>query len=111
MKHNVIIEQRVVGYVEGETYFKRIQGSKHILRTPPAIAFGVAALKQAEYFGAVNVEITESETNEIYYATIEFIRENGFKIQRGGWEEQIALPLNKWDTKTKRLLNKQQSLF
>ena len=48
----VRLGKKVVGTVEGNTFSKTVDSSKHFLRTPPAIAFDELALSQAEEMGA-----------------------------------------------------------
>lgn len=83
---------RVVGYVRKGTFFKTI-AANHYLRKPPAIAFSVDSLDQAEQAGAVWVQVKDRETGVIYRATIEHIRSRGFAVNRG-FEPQIALSLD-----------------
>jgi hypothetical protein len=86
---------RVVGKVEGDTFYKSLDGSRHFLRIPPAICFDVQSLKEAERAGAVYTEVTDRETGRAYRASIRSIWENGFKVNRG-FGEQISLPFDKW---------------
>lgn len=83
------------GKVGGDTWYKTIAGSRHILRQPPAIAFDLETVNQAERAGAVRVRVTDRETGTLYTASLAHIREAGFSFDRGfGW--QIALPLQGW---------------
>lgn len=88
----IFVGARVVGYVCGDVFKKTITGSKHILRTPPGIAFDVSSLDDAERMGARLAEATDRETGRVYRAKIDFIRSNGFSVSRG-FGNQIALPL------------------
>jgi hypothetical protein len=89
------VGRHVVGEVVGDTFKKRVRASSHFLRTPPAIAFGVSTLDDAERAGARYVEVTDTESGCIYRATIATIRARGFELNRG-FGEQIALALNLW---------------
>lgn len=100
---------RVVGEVRKDTFYKTI-APNHYLRKPPAIAFSVESLNQAANFGAVRVEVKDRETGTIYRATIAQIREKGFSVNRAGFEEQIALPLDGWAKQAKGM-PRQRSLF
>ncbi len=83
------------GYVNSGTLHKQVQGSKHFLKRPPAIANDIDLLAAAENLGAVRVVILDTETRQTYTASIEHIRQAGFRINRG-FGEQIALPLSGW---------------
>lgn len=87
--------QKPIGFVRGRTFCKSIQGSKHLLRRPPALAFDVSSLDAAERAGAVDVAVTDGETGRIYRASIADIRRYGFTLTRGhGY--QVALPLDRY---------------
>lgn len=87
--------QRVVGAVWGDTFKKNIHGSKHLLKQPPAIAFDLGTLDQAERAGAKQARVTDLETGTVYQADICAVREHGFTFDRG-FGRQIALTLDRW---------------
>lgn len=84
-----------VGVVHGDTFVKSIDGSKHMLRQPKAIAFDVSTLEDAESIGATNAAITDRDTGLTYYANFDTIRRYGFPVIRGHGR-QIALPIDRW---------------
>ena len=86
---------RPIGYVEGGVFRKSISGSKHILRSPRAIAFDRSTLRDAERDGAVWVEVTDDETRTVYTARIADIWTHGFAVNRG-YGDQIALALQRF---------------
>lgn len=91
--HNTVYAgTRIVGTVRNGTFHKTVKSS-HFLRQPPALAFDIDSLAQAERLGASRVEVFNKETGEYFKATIAHIREAGFALNRG-YGEQIALPLN-----------------
>jgi hypothetical protein len=85
----------VVGKVEGNTFYKAVDGSRHFLRVPPAICFNVQSLKEAEQANADYIEVTDRETGKAYRASIRLVWDSGFKVNRG-FGDQIALPFDKW---------------
>lgn len=87
---------RQVGEVLNGVFKKTISASRHILRRPPAIALAVEALEQAEQAGAQDIEIKDIETGQLYTSTVEHFRRYCFPLQRGGFEPQIALPLERF---------------
>jgi hypothetical protein len=91
---------RVVGKVEGDTFYKFIKGSKHLLRVPPAIAFDVFSLDEAQDAGAIRLQVVDYETGTVYKSTIQHIREQGEEFNRG-YGNQIFLVLEGW-MKSKR---------
>lgn len=86
--------KRIVGEVVGDTFYKTI-APNHYLKKPPAIAFDVSSLNDAEQAGAVWAEVQDRSTGVIYRATVDRIRYKGFEFNRG-WGNQIALTLNGW---------------
>jgi hypothetical protein len=91
----IYVGKKIIGNVKGDTFYKRISSFRHFLRKPPAIAFDVQTLLDAEQVGAVNVEVNDYETGDIYRSTIEQIRREGFEMDRG-YGHQIALPISIW---------------
>ena len=87
-----------VGQVGGGIFKKSILGSRHFLRKPRAIALSVESLKQAEQVGASEIQITDKETGRVYSCSIEHFKEFAFPIQRGGFEPQLALPIERFIT-------------
>ena len=91
----IYAQGRCVGEVRGDTFYKTVRGSVHMLRKPRAWAFDWRSLADAERSGARLVEIHDSETGNTYRASVETIRAHGFVFNRGAGR-QIALPLDRW---------------
>jgi hypothetical protein len=99
----------VVGRVTGNIFLKTIQGSKHILRKPQAIAISIDALEAAERAGATTIQITDTETGVMYKSSVEHFRGHAFELDRG-FGPQLALTLEGW-TRTRRGALEQLGLF
>ena len=108
-KINIYIAGKIVGYVATDTFYKKLAGSRHFLRKPPAIAFDVASLEQAKAAGAEVVKVTDKETGITYTATILHIFAKGKKFNRG-YGEQIYLTMNGWSRRGKGITT-QRGLF
>lgn len=93
----IMIRGRVSGFYMERTreYYRRVDGSRHFLRKPPAITNDIDALGEAERLGADRVRIVDSETGNEYLCAIPIIRDYGFPIDRG-YGQQIALPFAYW---------------
>lgn len=91
------IGNRVSGFYmpRTKTYYRRINGSKHLLKKPIAITNDVEALMKAEALGADRVRIVDSETDIEYSATIQLIHEYGVAMNRG-FGDQLYLLLGYW---------------
>lgn len=81
---------------KGRRYsFKTISGSKHILRTPPAIAFDKSVLEQAERLGVEYHVVKDRESGRVRCAEHSKFMKHGFPVAR--WSTpQFALPLGFW---------------
>lgn len=86
---------RVVAQVIGHTLYRRVSATLHFLRRPPAIAFDVVVIAQAESVGATCAEVYATDTGDRYTADFATIRARGFILNRG-YGQQIALPLTQW---------------
>jgi len=84
-----------IGYVNGRFFRKSIAGSRHMLRSPKAIAFDVCTLDDAQRAGATDVSVTDSETGRTYCAPIDDVRRYGFTVARGHGR-QVALTLDRY---------------
>ena len=94
--NQIRVSNRYIGEVEDGKFKKRIQFSKHALHTPPALALSVETIVQAEQFGAHEIEITDLESGRVYSCSLEHFNRYSWKIQRGGFEPQRALALERW---------------
>lgn len=86
-----------IGEVSGTTFRKVIEGSKHFLRRPPAIAFDVVTIQEAEKLGAKDIMVVDKETKKKYRTTIFNLWHFGFMFNRGKGD-QIALRMPYWKT-------------
>ncbi len=81
--------------LDGFRLVRRVRGSLHQLRRPPAWSFERGILEQAHTAGARVVEVHDVESQTTYTAPLALLWQKGIRIQRGHGE-QIALPLNLW---------------
>lgn len=89
------VNNKVVGQVIGDKFTKKIKGSKHFLRVPPAISFDMQSLKDAYKGGATSVAVLDTETGDSYFASLLDVYALGTMIDRG-YGKQIFLPLEYW---------------
>ncbi len=95
--YQIRVAGRHVGEVVSGVFKKRISGSRHMLHKPPALALSVESVTQAEQAGASEIQITDKETRRVYSCSFEYFKQNSFSIQRGSFEPQFALPIDKFD--------------
>ena len=86
---------QVVASLEGRTLRKRVRGSLHQLRRPPAWAIDLQIFDTAKRDGALILEIYDTETGKTYWTPISTFDCWGFELDRGHGC-QVALPLERW---------------
>jgi hypothetical protein len=87
----------VVGHVSEGVFYKTMRASVHFLQKPRAICFDVASLHDAERLGARHVEVTDSETGQVYRAALGTVWAKGRPLDRG-YGQQWRLDLCHWNT-------------
>ena len=92
---SIVLAGRIVGMVRDHELVKRVQESKHLLRSPRGWAIDTYALSVARTLGAVGVRIEDTETGKTYRADLTTIDAHGWPFDRGHGR-QIALPLHYW---------------
>ncbi len=87
---------RIIGHVRDHTFIKRVIGSKHQLRKPPAWCISKAAFCEHIWPNTNNIIIEDLESGLTYQTSTEVFAEHCFEMQRGNFEPQLALTLNYW---------------
>ena len=106
----IIVKNKKVGFVSGNTFFKRVKASKHFLKKPPAIAFDVVSLDIAMEYGADKIRVLDTENDVIYSATIQDVLTNGWEINYKNFGKQVAMVKSKWDTSCRLCDQKQKHI-
>ena len=97
------VKNKVVGLVENGIFKKKVNGSKHFLRKPPAIAFDVDTINSAKKSGAKHIEIFDKDSNNFYLTRMAKLDEKGFEFNRG-FGKQVAMVMSDWfELKKERL--------
>ncbi len=86
---------RVVGHVAGDTFYKRAQASKHMLRAPRGWAVDAPILAELRALGVATVTVTDTESDTTYSAPLAEFSAHGVAFNRG-FGPQVALPLGRW---------------
>jgi hypothetical protein len=103
----IYVGSKVAGHVVGGTLKKTIDGSKHMIKKPPAIAFDRAVINRAQTLGATHVEVYDFESRTTYYAEMSTLKGHGIDIDRG-YGKQIALTLDYWGVNGQPSVREQQ---
>ncbi len=85
---------KVYGVIENRTLKKRIVGTKHFLRKPPAIAID-ADLFQRYRAEFDTIEVQDVETGAVYRLSARSFEALAFPLERG-YGQQLAVVLSRW---------------
>jgi len=98
MKRPVRNGDRVVGFVEGDTFFQRLR-PEHLLHSPLSVAKSEGALRTAQRLGTTRYQGTLTSTGEVFITPLgAFWGPYSFEVSRSGYEVQRALPLTAFHT-------------
>lgn len=93
----VVINERTCGFVmPGGVYYKRINGSVHIIRKYHAIGFGLDVLAIIEKMGVERIRVVDADTGISYLTTIQTLRSEGIEFNDRHFGKQLALRCNKF---------------
>jgi len=86
---------KAIGRSDGRTFRKTIKGSKHLLRSPRAIAIDAEAYDHEIALNCQYIEICDTESRTLYQSTVvDFDRYKG-ELNRGHGR-QYYLRLSRW---------------
>jgi hypothetical protein len=91
----IYLDDKPVGTVEGQTFVKCVQASRHFLRTPPAIAIDSGVVRELKALGVQQVRVIDLESSKVYVAPLQYFDDHGITVNRGHGEQR-ALLLDQW---------------
>lgn len=89
---------RVVGRMDGSTFVRMADPSRHMLRSPVAWCHDNALLDRLGRAGCTVIRIEAKDGTAAWMAPLAVIRGKGFPVHRPGWPEQTGLVLAEWAT-------------
>lgn len=98
----ISVNNKKIGYVEGDTFYKIVFGSKHFLRKPPAITYNDSAIEDAKGNGATKLAVYDSEADVFYTADMSILDNNHIKIDYG-YGPQLALKFCYWQKHSRKI--------
>ncbi len=104
----ISVGNKVVGYIEGNTFFKPVLGSRHKLRNPPAWAIDAEVFDTQVKPNTVEMVVIDRETGTEYHISTELFDRLKGKLNRG-FGRQYFLTLKHWETED--IDNKQLRLW
>lgn len=93
----ITVEGKIAGYIRGDSFHKRVIGSKHQLRKLPAWSISKAAFCEQILPNTQQLIVEDIEVGVAYHCSTELFARHCFEIQRGSFEPQLALTLNYWE--------------
>ena len=94
--HPYSLDGRPVAWFNGNTLYKTIDGEKHLLRKPKAIAWAACIVDDAVGRGCTQLEVLDRRTRVTYRSSAERFQTFAGRLNRG-YEEQRFLTLDRWD--------------
>lgn len=88
---------KISGRLAAGTFYKVVQGSKHFLRIPLAIAIDKCIYESLRRKGCTRIEVLDKESGIIYATTLDNFSQYSVKLNRG-WGDQLYLVLGRWQT-------------
>lgn len=89
------IDGNIIGSVENGVFTKRVQGSTHMLKTPPAWAIDCKAFLEQVFFHAHTIRIVEKKSKAIYEISTKTFNNRKVYFDRG-FGPQYFVPLKYW---------------
>jgi hypothetical protein len=89
-------DNKVMGFIDGNIFMKRVRGSRHLLRSVPGWAFDVEVLEILDNEGVRSIHITDIETGQTFEAELDVLRDRGQPIRFPKYGPQLILPLSYW---------------
>lgn len=90
----ILLGDKYIGEIRDDVFVKRVQGSRHLLKRPKAIAIDKGIVERIRY--EVNViEVVDLESEVTYRTSMKQFLEKSIFIDRK-YGEQLALPLQYW---------------
>jgi len=74
---------RIIGFSDGVVFKKTVEGSKHLLKCPPAIAIDAVAYENDIAPTHERIEVKDVETDRLYSISIEAFERNKEEMDRG----------------------------
>lgn len=93
----VTIKGRTCGYLMPDgTYYKRIEGSRHIIRKLHGIGFSNDVIALAEQMGASRIRVVDADTGIEYLSTFAKLRAEGIAWNDRIFGAQLVLRCNQF---------------
>lgn len=90
-------EMRMVGQTTDGEFRKRVERSKHFLRTPPAICIEKTVFDQLAVEFIELIRVKDMERLEYWEVPYDIFNRHKMSIERGGFAPQYALTLDWWE--------------
>ena len=95
-RNPVRVGNRVVGHIEDGVFHKKVKGSRHQLKVPPAWCISSEAFDEYILPDCSQIVIEDQESGMTYRVSTAAFQRHCFRIERGAFEPQLGLTMRHW---------------
>ena len=92
----VRVGTRIVGYIEDGVFYKKVKGSRHQLKVPPAWCISSEAFDDYILPDCYQIVVEDQESGVTYKVSTVVFQRHCFRVERGSFEPQLGLTMRHW---------------
>jgi hypothetical protein len=92
----VRVGTRIVGYIEDGVFHKKVKGSRHQLKVPPAWCISSEAFDDCILPSCDQIVVEDQESGITYRVSTVVFQRHCFRVERGNFEPQLGLAMRHW---------------
>ena len=92
----VRVGKRVVGHIEDGVFHKKVKGSRHQLKVPPAWCISSEAFDDCILPDCHHIVVEDQESGITYRVSTVVFQRHCFRVERGNFEPQLGLVMRHW---------------
>ncbi len=97
----VYVDRKIIGDIDARTFTKRVKGSKHMLRQPPAWGIDAPIFDEQIKPNCDTIVVIDMETDKKYQVSVELFNKQKGTLDRG-FGKQYYLTLKWWNSEKSR---------
>lgn len=92
----VRVGTRIVGHIEDGVFRKKVKGSRHQLKVPPAWCIASEAFYDYILPYCDRIVVEDQESGSVFRVSTAVFQRHCFRIERGSFEPQLGLTMRYW---------------
>ena len=92
----VRVGTRIVGHIEDSVFHKKVKGSRHQLKVPPAWCISSEAFDDYILPDCDQIVVEDQESGITYRVSTVVFQRHCFRVERGNFEPQLGLAMRHW---------------